>query len=103
MLALCLALSGCASWDPVAGSPIRFIEEQRPSRIRVLLVDESRFEMFEPRIQRDSIFGETIGRGIPIADLVRLEKRGASGVAILGTAVAIPLIAMMIAGARCEC
>jgi hypothetical protein len=54
-LLLGLHLGGCMTWQPSPIAPRRLIEEERPSRVRVIRPNTPPLVIRNPRIENDSI------------------------------------------------
>lgn len=104
LLLLVLHLGACSSWRPTTVPPRQFIEEERPSRVRITTLDGNQVVLEVPTIVNDSIVFTTvevvardgfIGRGgetgrqsIALAVVRAIEERRSNW----GFIVAIPVI-----------
>ncbi|MDH3498207.1 MAG: hypothetical protein OER21_15725 [Gemmatimonadota bacterium] len=75
--------TACHSWRPLAPAPELVIAEQQFDRVRVTTRQGERFELAEPTVRADSLFGlrEAVGvrsmrrflAGVALADVARIE------------------------------
>ena len=80
---LLVLLTACHSWRPTTVSPQQLIPEERPSRVRVTLMDGETVTVEDPTMRNDSIVGATDAgraltrRGVEVAsrDVRLLEVR----------------------------
>lgn len=81
--------AACHSWRPLAPAPALALAEQQFDRVRVTTQRGERFELVEPTVSADSLFGlrEAVGvRGVhrllvavALADVARIETLHADG------------------------
>jgi hypothetical protein len=103
---LALFLSACSTWRPIPVSPREFIEQERPSHVRVTRPDGATEVLQDPSIQNDSIVAKTQhwwGRSrdpqpiLPLTEVTRLEVLRADAGRTLLTILAVPAVIFAVA------
>ncbi|MEX2465674.1 MAG: hypothetical protein WD995_02105 [Gemmatimonadota bacterium] len=96
--------TACTTWQPVAAGPRVVIPEQRPSSVRLTLIDGTVATVRSPLLRNDSIVSSEIGRaGVATTDVGAMEVQRVSvgktvGLVAAG-AVAAALWTSVLAGA----
>ena len=103
LLFLLLNLTACQTWQSIGPvSPGRFIELDRPERVRVYMRGGDQVELERPAVDGDELVAPG-GFSMPLADVLRLEVRelhilrslGAGylgGLAVVGLAMVIEIV-----------
>ncbi len=72
---LLVLLTACHSWRPTTVSPQQLIPEERPSRVRVTLMDDETVTITDPTMRNDSIVGVTDAVGALMTRPVGVASR----------------------------
>ena len=116
-----LLVAACHVWRPAVVGPRQLIEEERPTRIRVVQTDSTRTEVRLPRVLRDSLVAESWGRRkaprnaggtapwvayhdtlrFALGDVARVETRELSAGHTLGAVLLAPVAVYGVAIVAC--
>ena len=90
---LLVLLTACQSWRPTTVSPQGWTPEERPSSVRVTLMDGETVTVEDPTVRNDSIVGATeVGVGVASRDVRLLEVRRFSVGKTVGLVLGIPVV-----------
>lgn len=87
LILLLVQVTGCTSWKVAPGPPAQVIEEEQPSRIRVILQHRDTLVFEEPVVEADTLAGIVEARGptkVPVSDVTLLELRKTSALKTFG-------------------
>jgi hypothetical protein len=92
-------VQACTTWKATM-APLPEVVADHPDRIRVTRRDSGRIEVKRPAVTADTLRGTHDDRpvAIPVADILRVEARGASGTryGILGAALIVAAVGALI-------
>lgn len=89
-LSMTVSLTACGTWRSQWDSPRSLMERSAPSRIRVVLEDNSTVLLEHPRVAGDSLVGaaESGPRAVPLSAVNHVDVKKGSG---LGAAAGVSL------------
>ena len=91
---LLMALGGCATWRPYEAAPPLRPGHSLPHYVRATRPDSSRLALTAPFVRADSLYGRERGDtvGLPLAEIVRLERQRISVRRTAGLMVGAPVV-----------
>lgn len=98
-LSLALQFAACTALRPRSGPPGAVAPRDFPSRVRLVLRDSTQVQLFQARIDGDTIRGtlaNTNAAAVPAAEVVRWEGSGFSATRSLAAVGAVALIIGML-------
>ncbi len=89
-----LMAAACATWLPYEGNPKLQPDQSLPFQLRATRSDSSRVSLNDPFVRADSLYGRTRGDtvGLPLTDIVRLERSRISAWRTAAVVVGVPAV-----------
>jgi hypothetical protein len=98
-------LAGCFSWRKNPSDPATLLGTEHPPRhVRLFLANGDRKEVYDPRVENDSVIGTTSlarkaeRRAVALADVTRVEVNKFNTGKTIGAVAATGAVALLIAG-----
>jgi hypothetical protein len=90
------AIWGCAIWRPYDAGPGLSPGQSLPYQLRATRADSSRLALTTPFVRADTLYGRVRGDtvGVPLAEIVRLERERVSPGRTAAVLIGVPAVAL---------